>query len=877
MFLLQMLLTMLLFGAAILGLMLQAHRTSERDARVRSLDVAQTFAHSPGLAPALSSPDPTAILQPQATEIRRMTGVDYVSVLNTDGIRYTAPIPSQIGTRAMGDLKPALAGRAVTQQYQGLLHPAVRALVPVVDSHGAVVGIVSAGITVESVAATVDRQLPLLLGSAVAGLALATGGTAVLARRLRRQTRGLDPAEMTRMYEHHDAVLHAVREGVLIVSGEGRLLLANDEARRLLDLPADAEQQHVRDLGLDPGTAALLADGRMATDEVHLAGDRLLAINQRPTDSKGGPPGAVATVRDTTELRALAGRAELARERLRLLYEAGVRVGTTLDVARTARELAEVAVPRFADIVTVDLLEPVLHGEEPEPDAADALRRTAAKTASGGHSLYPVDTAASSAVLPWTVGSPAGGAVLLPELHTAPGWQQTDTENTATTPAARCRSLIAAPLLARGILLGRVDFWRTQDSEPFEEDDLAFAQELVARAAVCIDNARRYTREHSAAVTLQRSLLPRQLPEQNAVQVAYRYLPATATVGGAWFDVIALPGARVALVVGDVVGHGLHAAATMGRLRTAVHSLTAMDLPPDEVLYHLDELVALIGQEESSPPETSSMAGASCLYAIYDPACGRCAVARAGHPAPLVALPDGAVDRPTVPGSLPLGLGGAPFETTEFQLPAGSQLVLCTNGLLTEGGRDADQGFDLLCSVLDRPGRTPEQTCANVLAAMLPAGPGDDVALLVAGIRQLAASQVAEWTVPGDPAAIAGVRAQCTRQLAGWGLQDLELAAELILSELVTNAIRYGAEPITVRLLHDRFLTCEVSDASSTSPHLRRAATTDEGGRGLFIVAQLAERWGTRYPPQGKIIWAELAPLAIQAPEPDGGGASRST
>ncbi|WDO11221.1 SpoIIE family protein phosphatase (plasmid) [Streptomyces murinus] len=875
MFLLQMLLTVILAGAAVLGLTLQAERTSERDARLRSLDVAQTFSHSPGLAAALSSRDPTAILQPLATEIRHLTGVDYVAVLNNDGIRYTAPISSQIGTRAVGDLRPALAGRAVTQPYQGLLNSAVRALVPVVDSHGTVVGVVAAGVTVESVAATVDRQLPLLLGSTVAGLTLATGGTALLTRRLRRQTRGLDPAEMTRMYEHHDAVLHAVREGVLIVNGEGRLLLANDEARRLLDLPADAEQQYVRGLGLDPSTAALLSDGRIATDEVHLAGDRLLAINQRPTDSNGGPPGAVATVRDTTELHALAGRAELARERLRLLYEAGVRVGTTLDMPRTARELAEVAVPRFADIVTVDLLTPVLRGEEPDSDAPSSVCRIAAKTASGCYDLYPEDASVSSAMVPWMMGSAAGGAALLPELCTAPNRQQADAEHTAAAPAARCRSLITAPLLARGILLGRVDFWRAQDSEPFEEDDLSFAEELVARAAVCIDNARRYTREHSAVVTLQRSLLPRRLPEQNAVQVAYRYLPATATVGGAWFDVIALPGARVALVVGDVVGHGLHAAATMGRLRTAVHSLTAMDLPPDEVLYHLDQLVALIGHEENGSPESSSVAGATCLYAIYDPACGRCAVARAGHLAPVVTLPGGTVDRPTVPDSLPLGLSGAPFETTEFPLPDGSQLVLCTNGLLTEGARDTDRGFDLLCSVLAYPSRTPEQTCAAILTAMLPAGPGDDVALLVAGTRRLSASQVAEWNVPGAPAAVADIRAQCTRQLAEWSLQDLELPAELILSELVTNAIRYGAEPITVRLLYDRFLTIEVADASSTSPHLRRAATTDEGGRGLFIVAQLAERWGTRYPPQGKIIWAELEPLAIQNAEPDGGGDSR--
>jgi PAS domain-containing protein len=220
--------------------------------------------------------------------------------------------------------------------------------------------------------------MPIVIGAAGASLALATGGTALVSKRLRRQTHGLDPAEMTRMYEHHDAVLHAVREGVLIVDGDGRLDLANDEARRLLDLPPDAEGRPVSATGIGADLARLLTRGRRATDEVYAARGRLLAVSQRPTDRDGGPSGAVVTLRDTTELQTLEGRADMARQRLRLrlLYDAGLRIGSRLDVEHTSQELADFAVPRFADYTAVDLAEPVLRGEEPA-EGDERLRRVA--------------------------------------------------------------------------------------------------------------------------------------------------------------------------------------------------------------------------------------------------------------------------------------------------------------------------------------------------------------------------------------------------------------------------------------------------------------------------------------------------------------------
>ncbi|MFF8574479.1 SpoIIE family protein phosphatase [Streptomyces sp. CA-100214] len=854
-FVMNVVIVLLLVVAAAVALVLQVRHDSTVEARNRSVAVAETFANSPGILAALRSPDPTAVLQPRAEAARKATGVDFVVVTNTDGIRYTHPKPDRIGREFVGNIAPALAGETVTEEVDGTLGPLVQAIVPVEEPDGTVVGLVSAGITTENVGGAAERQLPLVLIVAAVGLVVATAGTALVGRRLLRQTHGLGPREMTRMYEHHDAVLHSVREGVLIVGPKGRLLLANDEAERLLNLPPDAEGRNVLDLGLPADTAELLASGRVATDEVHRVKDRLLAVNQRPTDVRGGPAGSVATLRDSTELRALSGRAETARERLDMLYDAGVGIGTSLDVTRTAEELAELAVPRFADHVSVDLFDAVLAGGQPE--GVTALRRTAvsgtpeAPLYPVGRQLHYVDSSPQGRTL--RTGTP----LLEPRLDVASGWQAQDLERTAQILEYGIHSLITVPLRAGTLVLGVVSFWRSGTPEPFDEDELALAEELVARAAVSIDNARRYTREHSMAVTLQRSLLPRRMPDQNALDVAYRYLPAQAGVGGDWFDVLPLSGARVALVVGDVVGHGLHAAATMGRLRTAVHNFSALDLPPDELLGLLDELVGRIDQDEQTDDGTAPVTGATCLYAIYDPVAGTCVMARAGHPPPALIRPDGGVEFPEVPAGPPLGLGGLPFETAELRLAEGSRLVLYTDGLVEDRGHDIDVGLAHLRQALETAGESPEETCRTVLDARLPDRPGDDIALLVARTRTLGPDHVAEWQVPSDPAAVGEVRSQVTRQLTEWGLDDLAFSTELILSELVTNAIRYGGETVHVRMLRDRSLVCEVFDSSSTSPHLRYAAMTDEGGRGLFLVAQLAERWGTRYTPAGKVIWAE--------------------
>ncbi|MFE2471146.1 SpoIIE family protein phosphatase [Streptomyces mirabilis] len=869
-FLLQAILILALAAAAVAALMFQYRGDAEREARTRSLAVASAVAASPTVREALSRANPTVVLQPQAEETRRRTAVDFVVVMSPTGIRYTHPNPAQIGRRYIGNIAAAQHGGIVTETTAGTLGPSVRTVVPVTTNDGRVIGLVSAGITVKQVSLAAERQVPLVLAATGVVLSAATGGTALISRRLRRQTHGLGPTQMTRMYEHHDAVLHSVREGVLIVDSHGRLLLANDEARRLLGLRADGDGRPVTDLGLEPTAEQLLLSGRATTDEVIEVGDRLVAVSQRPMAQQPGLGGWVATLRDTTELSALMGRVEVVQERLTLLYDAGIRIGTTLDVTRTAQELAAFAVPRFADYVTVDLVDTVLRGDEPNPLRAAELRRVAVDGIRKDAPLYPPGGLIHfDPSTPQASGFGSGQIVLEADLAAFSGWQAQEPDRARRLVAYGIHSMIAAPLRARGVILGVATFWRSKEPTPFSQEDLSLAEELVARAAVSIENARRFTREHTTAVTLQRSLLPHALPEQSAVDVAHRYLPAEAGlggVGGDWFDVIPLPGARVAIVVGDVVGHGLHAAATMGQLRTAVHNFSTLDLPPDELLCHLDELVTRIDQDRDGDGEVPTLTGATCLYAIYDPISRLCTMARAGHLEPIIVRPDGHADLPGVPAGPPLGLGGLPYEKKEILLPEGSSIVLYTDGLIEDRQRDIDQGIELLRRAVAHPGQTPDQVCRAAMDAMVPVAPRDDVALLVAGTRLLDGNRTASWDVPSDPSAVADVRAAAARLLDDWDMKEEAFTLELILSELVTNAIRHATGPIGVRLIRDRSLICEVSDGSSVSPHLRRAATMDEGGRGLFLVAQFADRWGTRYTSGGKVIWTEQQLSATDQP-----------
>ncbi|MFF0731699.1 SpoIIE family protein phosphatase [Streptomyces chartreusis] len=565
-----------------------------------------------------------------------------------------------------------------------------------------------------------------------------------------------------------------------------------------------------------------------------------------------------------------------ARQLLSLVNEAGTRIGTTLDVLWTAQELADFAVPRFADFVVVDLLEPVLSNEGHGAWLTDAgpapvkpvMRRAGMSSVREGCPEAVARIGERVDFVPPPHGADlliGGDPILIPVLDPADElWVTEQPARAASMREFGLHSLISVPMRARNTALGLATFIRSLNPISFQPDDVLVAQELVARAALCVDNARRYTREHTAAVTLQRSLLPQVLTGGTALEVASSYLPADPTggVGGDWFDVIPLSGARVGLVVGDVVGHGITAAATMGRLRTAVQTLADMEMPPDELLAHLDDLVLRLSEERSEDGtgadhrDTAGFLGATCLYAVYDPVTRRCTMARAGHPPPVVVTPDGQVSFPEPPAGPPLGLGGMGFEAGEIELSEGSLFGLYTDGLV-EAADDVERGMVRLGELLSRHGLDLATLCTSAVRELVPAPQPDDIALLLARTHALGAEHVVSFDVPVDPAAVAEVRARATRQVEAWGFGELAMTTELIVSELVTNAIRYAEPPIRLRLLRDSRLTCEVADGSSTAPRLRHARSMDEGGRGLFLVAQLAHRWGARYTADGKIIWAE--------------------
>ncbi|WP_431683824.1 SpoIIE family protein phosphatase [Kitasatospora sp. KL5] len=613
---------------------------------------------------------------------------------------------------------------------------------------------------------------------------------------------------------------------------------------------AVALEAHLREV-LETGRPLVLAEG-LARTVVDPRSGRMMAISAfRLQDAEGVVIGLTVLFTDITEQHR-------SRQRLALLHRVTAAAGGSLSVTGTAEGLAKALVSDLADVAVVDIAAAVFTGDEPAPDPTGRLllRRTAvageAAPATGDTVLVRAD------------GTPDRGTTA----EAAHDWE------------------ITAPLVARGILLGQVTSRRNRWKDPYEEGDRLLLAEIAARAALAVDNARRYTREHRAAVGLQRSLLPPAVRTVAAVSTASVYLPTDSAggVGGDWFDVIPLSSARVALVVGDVAGHGLQATATMGRLRTAVRTLADLDLEPDELLVHLDDLVSQLlfegdfaadaedtdHADQEAPADTAragrrqrpepGSVGATCLYAVYDPVTRGCTVASAGHPPPAVAAPDGTAHfLPVTPGP-PLGVGGLPFEATETVLDPGSVLALYTDGLIERGEGDIDEGMAEIgrrLSAVAREDRPLREAALQVVAGLPPTRLRDDVTLLLARTRAVPAADTAAWSVEPDPAAVARVRSDATDQLAAWGLDELAFTTELVLSELVTNAIRYAGGPVGVRLIRADTLTCEVSDGSSTQPRMRRARLTDEGGRGLYLVAQLTDRWGSRYTAAGKTIWTE--------------------
>ncbi|MCI3932840.1 SpoIIE family protein phosphatase [Streptomyces sp. AN091965] len=592
----------------------------------------------------------------------------------------------------------------------------------------------------------------------------------------------------------------------------------------------------------------------------------------RVHSGSGRPIGIAGLGNDVTSRHVAAREAAHARRNLALLNEAGARIGNSLDLETTARELLDVAVPGFCDLASVDLYQGLLDGDETPPGLAD-----------GSAELRRVAFASAVADAPFPEGT---GPIDVGSVHRFPFTSScADALRTARArliaagddcgptrlTGGLIQSTLAVPMVAHDTVVGLAQFSRTKGSEPFGERDRALAGELAARAAVCIDNARLYRREHERALILQRSLLPPGDPEAAGLDIACRYLPGNAAteVGGDWFDVIELPGHRTALVVGDVMGRGLRAAVTMGELRSAVRTLALLDLEPAEVLAALDEIARGLGNP-SGPRRTTARGArdtddlaevylATCVYAVYDAVTRRVTIANAGHLPPVLVEPGESALMLDVPPGMPLGVGGEPFEEVEVDLPEGALLALYTDGLVESRDHPLDEGLNAFVSALTDPEQALEDICDHVLSALDTHHGEDDIALLMARVQGLPAEHVGDWTLPREPRSVGHARELACARLREWGLDALVDTAELLVSELVTNALRYGEGEIRLRLLLDRTLVCEVWDAGLVQPRRRRARDTDEGGRGLQLVGLLSAAWGSRRTPRGKTVWFELA------------------
>ncbi|MET7507204.1 SpoIIE family protein phosphatase [Streptomyces albidoflavus] len=584
-------------------------------------------------------------------------------------------------------------------------------------------------------------------------------------------------------------------------------------------------------------------------------GERELSFAALPLrDPDGRPGGVAAAVVDITgEIDAFSRYDTLQR---------GDAIGSSLDVARIAQELADTAALRLADTVTVDVLDSVLQGRLPHPGHVREnllVRRISAGVPEGER--FP-----AAFPLGGRHGFPHAGpfaralderrSQLVREAGDDDRWLALAVERGLAPPATR--SLIVVPLTGRGALLGLATFYRGPDSEPFSRKDLATADALVQRAGAVADNARLYTVERAAAQLLRHRLIPGALKSTATVQSAEGYV---ANGGHAWCEVVALPGARTALVVGDIAASGVRGAAHMGQLRASLLALAEADLEPGELLSRLAALTSRLSAQDkdASGQGESAFPLATCLYLVYDPLDHSCVVASAGHPAPLCGEAGGELGSAAIEIGPPLGVEYHAYESTRFSLPEHGELALYTDGLTSvrPGGQS---GPVALAQALASARGSLEEQCDQVLDALAPQRPTGDALLLLARTHPLPPSDVAAWELDSDPRGVATARKDCSRQLAEWGLTDLTFTTELMVSEMVTNAVRYGKPPIRLRLIRDRSLICETHDTSSSAPHVRHAASGDEGGRGLFMLSQMAARWGVRFDPQGttgKTVWAE--------------------
>jgi serine phosphatase RsbU (regulator of sigma subunit)/anti-sigma regulatory factor (Ser/Thr protein kinase) len=557
-------------------------------------------------------------------------------------------------------------------------------------------------------------------------------------------------------------------------------------------------------------------------------------------------------------------------DRLRYVGAATRRIARGLDLDEIVLGLCRSAVPTFADAILVYLRDPLPVGDDrPTEPFVLRLRRTdrivldMAGTSSPGASgirlpLVPAPEVSEAAE---SVPVRSGGQLaevlrgVRPLFADTPQVRDSIDELVGTTVPTGRRAILA-PLRGRRRVTGAAVLLRRTDRPPFEAEDLLIAAQLATHTALGVDKAVLYGREAYIADSLQRAMLPDSLPQPTGVRLASRYLPAaeTARVGGDWYDAIPLPGSRVALVVGDVMGHSMQSAAIMGQLRTTVQTLAGLDLPPQEVLYHLDEQAQRLGTDHI----------ATCVYAVYDPIAHRLVVANAGHPPPVLLHENGHAEVLRVPEGAPIGVGGVPFDAVELPAPAGATLLFYTDGLVESRTRDVWTGVEVLRERLRAVGSIAcppplEPLCDEVLEILGPGDRDDDIALLAARFDGIAPSDVTYWSLEPQPQTAGHARKLVRPALRRWGLDELIDSVELLVSEVVTNAVRHAGRPITLRLLRTDVLRCEVGDDAPQLPRMRHAQPEDENGRGLFLVNRLAQRWGATRLSAGKVVWFELA------------------
>jgi PAS domain S-box-containing protein len=739
-----------------------------------------------------------------------------------------------------------------------------------------------------------------------------------------------------------DTVLGQIEAAVVVTDRLSNLLYANAFAAKLFDFPDAPERlvgRSLLSLGFeerDVGKAAELAkqvlrgrawDGTFAS--VRSGGSRVYVRAQAVPlrHPSGAVDGIVLIARPATR-----HSSQRERDQIGLLERVGERLARSLQLETTLRHVAESLVPQFADHCFIDLFQ------------GDKLFRRAQINA-GGWQPPPNTWAQVGEQIDYPEGHfcqqamVRRDAVLVEKLVYAE-FPAPHARSMRASEDAALTSIVAAPLVARGELLGVISLalGRLTEREELHYDfeDRDFLGAIASRVAVAIDNAMLFEEERRTALAFQTSLLPQVKPTFDGLDVAWRYVPAKplethgqgiqTQVGGDWYDLIPLSAGRVGIVIGDVEGRGARAAAIMGQLRAAMRAFAQDDKPPAEMLRKLDDWCRSLGTTSHDDGGAFESPRASCTYLVYDAWSRTLSFANAGHDAPLLVTDGDVADLEIENFGVLLGIRGKgmpgvpPYREETRQLKPGSTLVLYTDGLTDRRQRADGSGHyteaearQMLCSAVRGVAGAPAEVIAQAAEQAVPGDIDDDMAIVVVSTSR---DDLDWWesSFPAEPIRVSEARRQAQLTFDSWGLprEQAELAC-LLVSEVVTNVVLHTSLPqrrrrmalagapagagapaagsrltpgwdsedtgdypalpakrFTLRLRRGASAVwVEVLDTDMRLPRIRNAAETDEGGRGLYLVDQLATRWGSRPTKDGKAVWFEVA---TGPSGPDGAG-----